>query len=103
MLILMLSVIVWWAIDQAKRLYPVFKLPDAVQKIVTVVLAVGAGAGFAFGYHLDLLVTLGLYEQVTIGGKIMAMVAIAAGSSAVFELTQKLKTARDDIKIGGSE
>lgn len=102
MMILLLSIITWWAIDQIKRLYPVLHIPSAAQKIVTVVLAIGAGAGFAFGYRLDLLVVLQMQDAVSVGGQILAMVAIASGSSAIFELTKRLKTAKEDIKVGGS-
>lgn len=91
MTIILLSIIVWWAIDQVKRLYPVLHLPVTAQKITTVVLAVAAGGFFAWSYHLDLLVALEVFDAVTVGGQILAAVAIAAGSSAVFELAQKVK------------
>ena len=89
--IIVFAVVVWWIIDQIKRVYPVLKIPETWQKIVTIVLAVAMGAGCAWGYNLDLLLELNITDAVTFGGKAFAGVGIAAGSSAVFELVEKMK------------
>lgn len=88
--IVIFSVIIWWAIDQVKRIYIPFHIPKNAQKIITICLAVAAGAIFAWCFKLDLLVTLGVVENVTAAGHVLAAIGIAAGSSAVHELTQKI-------------
>lgn len=88
--IIIFSAIVWWAIDQVKRVYTPFRIPTEAQKIITICLAIVAGGIFAWCFKLDLLVTLGVVENVTAAGQVLAAVGIAAGSSALHELTQKL-------------
>ena len=103
--IIVFAVVVWWIIDQVKRVYPVLKIPENWQKIVTIVLAVAMGAGCAWGYKLDLLLELAITDTVTFGGQVFAGVAIAAGSSAVFELVEKMKGGKavEEVKVGGSD
>ena len=94
MIIVIMSVIIWWAIDQAKRLYPVFRIPDGAGKIITVAIAIVAGGLFAWAYGLDLFVALGLFDAVSVGGQVCAAIAMAAGSSAIYELIDKVQQAK---------
>ena len=91
MKIIVFSVIVWWVIDQIKRAYPAFGIPADWQKLVTIVMAIGMGAACAWGYQLDLLMELTITDAMSFGGQAFAAVAIAAGSSAVYELIEKIK------------
>lgn len=95
MVIVLLSIVIWWAIDQIKRLYPVFKVPETAGKIITVCVAIIAGGLFAWCYHLDLFVALGLFDQVSVGGQVFAGIAMAAGSSAIYELIEKVNKAKE--------
>ena len=90
MVIVLLSIVIWWAIDQIKRLYPVFKVPETAGKVVTVCLAIIAGGLMAWGYHLDLFVALGLFDEPSVGGMVFAGIAMAAGASAIYELVEKV-------------
>ena len=60
-------------------------------KWITTGLALIAGLFIAFGYQLDLLLSIGLTEATSIGGKIFAGLAVAAGASCINEILAKVQ------------
>ena len=60
---------------------------------LTTGVAVAVGFLLAFGYGLDLLLAVGLTESMSIGGQIFAGLAVAAGSSCINEILQKVQGA----------
>lgn len=87
--ILMFSAILWVFIDRAKKLWAGLSWG----KWLTTGVAVAVGFLLAFGYGLDLLLAVGLTESMSIGGQIFAGLAVAAGSSCINEILQKVQGA----------
>ena len=85
--IMVFSVIMWTLIDRVKKLWE--GVPWG--KWLTTGLAVETGFLLAFGYNLDLLLAAGLTERITVGGQIFAGLALAAGSSCINELLEKMR------------
>ena len=85
--ILAFSAILWVFLDRAKKLWA----GVSWGKWVTTMAAVAGGFLLAFGYGLDLLQAVGLTESLTIGGQIFAGLAVAAGSSCIHELLEKVQ------------
>lgn len=85
--ILMFSAILWVFLDRAKKLWAEISWG----KWITTGTAMVAGFLLAFGYGLDLLLAVGLTQAVTIGGQIFAALAVAAGSSCINELIEKVQ------------
>ena len=87
--ILMFSAILWVFIDRAKKLWAGLSWGNWL----TTGMAVATGVLLAFGYGLDLLLAVGLTEGMSIGGQIFAGLAVAAGSSCINEILQKVQGA----------
>lgn len=85
--ILAFSAVLWVFLDRAKKLWAGLSWG----KWVTTALALAAGLLLSFGYGLDLLQAAGLTEGVTLGGQIFAGLAVAAGSSCIHELLDKVQ------------
>lgn len=85
--ILAFSAILWVFLDRAKKLWAGISWG----KWVTTAMAVVGGFLLAFGYGLDLLQAVGLTESLTTGGQIFAGLAVAAGSSCIHELLEKVQ------------
>ena len=87
--ILMFSAILWVFIDRANKLWAGLSWGNWL----TTGVAVATGFLLAFGYGLDLLLAVGLTEGMSIGGQIFAGLAVAAGSSCINEVLQKVQGA----------
>ena len=86
--ILAFSAILWVFLDRAKKLWADLSWG----KWLTTAFSLAAGILLAFGYGLDLLQATGLTEGVTLGGQIFAGLAVAAGSSCIHEILDKVQT-----------
>ena len=85
--IMAFSVIMWTLIDRVKKLWE----GGPWGKWLTTGIAVATGFLLAFGYGLDLLLAAGLTENTTLGGQIFAGLALAAGSSCINEILEKMR------------
>ena len=85
--ILAFSAILWVFIDRAKKLWS----GVSWGKWITTAAALAGGFLLAYGYGLDLLQAVGLTEGVSLGGQIFAALAVAAGSSCINELIEKVQ------------
>ena len=86
--ILAFSAILWVFIDRAKKLWAELSWG----RWITTSLAVIGGFLLAFGYGLDLLQAVGLTDTITIGGQVFAGLAVAAGSSCINEILDKVQS-----------
>lgn len=87
-LIIALSAILWYLIDRFKPIWE----PLSYGKFITMGVAALGGFSFAFGFNLDLLVACELMEVATTIGMILTALSFMAGSSAVAEVIEKIKT-----------
>ena len=85
--ILAFSAILWVFLDRAKKLWAQFRWG----KWVTTLVSAAAGLLLAFAYGLDLLLATGLTEGVSWGGQVFAGLAVAAGSSCIHEVLDKVQ------------
>lgn len=85
--ILAFSAILWVFIDRAKKLWAELSWG----KWITTASALAGGFLLAFGYGLDLLQAVGLTEWASLGGQIFAGLAVAAGSSCINEILEKVR------------
>ncbi|PWL48460.1 MAG: hypothetical protein DBY39_03140 [Clostridiales bacterium] len=83
----MFSTVLWVFLDRAKKIW----VQASWGNWLTIGLATVVGLILAFGYRLDLLMVVGLTEQLTVGGQIFAGLAVAAGSSCIHELLEKVQ------------
>lgn len=86
--ILAFSAILWVFIDRAKKLWAELSWG----RWITTSLAVIGGFLLAFCYGLDLLQAVGLTDCVTMGGQVFAGLAVAAGSSCINEILDKVQS-----------
>ena len=87
--ILAFSAILWVFIDRAKKLWVYDSFSRG--KWITTAAALAGGFLLAFGYGLDLLQAVGLTNGVSLGGQIFAGLAVAAGSSCINEILEKVQ------------
>lgn len=82
-IILALSAIMWYVIDNLKE-----KIWGGKPYSSYITIAVSAVAAFAlaFGYGLDIIYALGFAEAVTVLGEIITALAMMSGSAVVSEL-----------------
>ena len=84
-IILALSAIMWYVIDNLKE-----KIWGGKDYSSYITIAVSAIAAFAltFGYGLDIIFALGFSEAVTILGEIITALAMMSGSAVVSEIVE---------------
>lgn len=84
-IILALSAIMWYVIDNLKE-----KIWGGKEYSSYVTIAVSAIAAFAlsFGYGLDIIYALSFSDAVTILGKVITALAMMSGSAVVSELVE---------------
>jgi hypothetical protein len=85
-ILIIFSLVLWWAIDRVKKAWE--RLPCA--SLVTSMVALAIGLALAFAQNLDLLFALSLTDAPGFVGRIFAGVALMAGSSGINELLDKL-------------
>ena len=84
-IILALSAIMWYIIDNLKDKIWGGK---SYSSYITIAVSAIIAFGLAFGYGLDIIYALGLAEIVTIFGKVLTALAMMSGSAAVSELIE---------------
>lgn len=84
-IILALSAIMWYVIDNLKE-----KIWGGKEYSSYITIAVSAIAAFAlsFGYGLDIIYALSFSDTVTILGKVITALAMMSGSAVVSELVE---------------
>ena len=83
----MFSAVLWVFLDRSKKIWAQVSWGNWL----TISLAAATGLILAFGYKLDLLMAVGLTRELTVGGQIFAGLAVAAGSSCIHELLEKVQ------------
>jgi hypothetical protein len=86
-LILALSAIIWYCVDRIKVMWA--NVPYG--KYITTAVAGLLGAAAVFGYNLDLISALGIVENITIAGKLITVLSLMGGSSAISEIIARIK------------
>ncbi len=80
--ILYFSIIIWILIDRFKKLWADTKYGNYITSLV----ALAFGIMLSVFYHLDMLYSLELTEEITLIGEIMTGVALMGGSSCIHEI-----------------
>lgn len=82
-LLLAVSMIEWYIIDRAKS-----EIWDQLSfgKYITMAVSLIASFCLAFAFKLDVLVAVGLVEEVSNAGIILTGFALSSGSSAIAEI-----------------
>ena len=89
--IISMSVILWVFLDRVKKAWASISFGNWI----TTGIATTVGIAFAFGYDLDLLVSLNIMDAISFGGKIFAGLSIAGSSSVINEIISGLKVTRN--------
>ena len=84
-IILALSAIMWYIIDNLKDKIWGGK---SYSSYITIGVSAVVAFGLALGYGLDIIYALGITEAMTIFGKILTALAMMSGSAAVSELIE---------------
>ena len=80
--ILSISLIIWILIDRFKGAWSEYKYGHYITTAVALVLSLLA----VFCYHLDMMVELGLAEELTALGEVLTALALTGGSSCIAEI-----------------
>ena len=85
MIIVALSAIMWYVIDNLKE-----KIWAGTKYSSYITIAVAALGSFAlvFGYSLDIIFALGIVDHITIVGEIITALAMMSGSAVVSEIVE---------------
>ena len=86
-MIIALATILWVFIDWAKPVYEKLKF----SRYITIVISLACGMLQAFGFKLDLLVALGIFENPSIWGTIYAGLVISGGSALIYKMIDAIK------------
>lgn len=86
-LILALSAIIWYVVDRFKPIWS----DKSCGKYVTTAVAGVLGAAVVFAYNLDLICAMGIVNEITIVGKLLTVLSLMCGSSAISEIIARIK------------
>lgn len=86
-MIIAVSIIMWYVIDRFKPLWESW----TYGKYVTIAVSALFGVALCFGYHLDIMVALGIVPQISVFGMVLTSLTLMGGSSAVSELISHIK------------
>lgn len=81
-LIVILSAIMWYLIDRAKKNWE----GKSWGKYVTIGCSAIAAFAISFGYKLDLVYALGVVDSISLLGTILTAFALMGGSSCIAEI-----------------
>lgn len=81
-LIVILSAIMWYLIDRAKKNWE----NKSWGKYVTIGCSAVAAFAISFGYRLDLIYALGVVDKVSLLGTILTAFSLMGGSSCIAEI-----------------
>lgn len=90
-LILALSTIIWYIVDNAKGVWANLSW----HKYITIGVVAILAAAVVFTFGLDIIVALALTADVTIVGEVLTVLAIMSGSSAVAEIIEKISSKKN--------
>lgn len=91
--ILYFSIIIWILIDRFKKLWADTKYGNYITSLV----ALAFGIMLSVFYHLDMLYSLELTEEITLIGEIMTGVALMGGSSCIHEIIDGRKETKYQV------
>ena len=86
-LILTLSAIIWYCIDRIKPIWTT----KAYGKYITTAVAGLLSTAAVYGYNLDLIYSMGIVVETTMIGKILTILSLMCGSSAISEIIARIK------------
>lgn len=87
-LIISMCTIMWYLIDNLKENFW-GGLPYS--RYITIAVATVTSLLLSFGFHLDLVYSLGLMAEISIVGQIVTALAMMGGSALVSELVEKFR------------
>ena len=89
-IIFMMSTIMWYVIDNLKE-----NIWGGLSYSNYITIAISAVGSFilAFGYNLDLICALGLFNEITLLGQIITALTMMGGSALVSEIVETLRMA----------
>lgn len=85
--LLTLSGILWYIIDRIKPMWSEVKFGN----YITMGVALAGGLALSFAFNLDILYSLGIFQEASVLGKIVTAVAFMSGSSGISELVKFFK------------
>lgn len=86
-LIIALSAIMWYVVDRFKPLWENLKYG----KYITMAVSAAFAIGLVLSFGIDIVVALGLVSASTAMGKVITVLALMSGSSAVSEIIERVK------------
>ena len=92
-LILVLNTIMWYIIDNLKK--NIWGGKPYGRYITILVAGLGAFA-LAFGYNLDIIVSLGIVDTVSKLGQTITALAMMGGSAVVSEIVEMLRGLKEN-------
>ena len=85
MIIMALSAIMWYVVDNLKENIWGGK---AYSRYITIAVACLCSFAIVFGYGLDLICALGFVPEVTVVGQVLTALAMMSGSAVVSEIVE---------------
>lgn len=82
------STVIWYIVDRAKDS---FWSGRTYSKWLTLGVALLLSIGCVLCFNLDLIFALGVYNSITIMGKILTILILASGSSGISEIIQRIR------------
>lgn len=86
-LILALSAIMWYLIEQAKPLWA----NVSFHKYITIGVSALFAFAFTFGFGLDVIAATGLFPTMTVLGQIVTGLTLMTGSSGIAEVMERVQ------------
>lgn len=86
-LIIALSAIIWYVVDRFKPTWS----DHSWGKYVTTAVAGVLGAAVVFGYNLDLICAIGIAQENSLIGRLLTILSLMCGSSAISEIITRIK------------
>ncbi len=93
--ILYFSIIIWILIDRAKKLWK----DRPYGNYITSAVALAMGILLSVFYHLDMLYSLELTEEISLIGEIMTGIALMGGSSCIHEIIDGRKETETNYEV----
>ena len=93
--ILYFSIIIWILIDRAKKLW----VDKPYGNYITSAVALAMGILLSVFYHLDMLYSLELTEEISLIGEIMTGIALMGGSSCIHEIINGRKETETNYEV----
>lgn len=85
-LLIAISTMIWYVIDRFKPLWEMLEYSSAITTVIALILS----AFCVFGLNLDLLNIAALTETITIVGRVITVLLLTSGSSAIAEIIDKI-------------